>query len=301
MGNVLPGTSNGRDRANPFSALLKKRIGVHKLGFVFSWTRKGESVSGNDERYARQDGLVDHSVWHKKRVVFIGGGSIGHPSLELMARHGVGTNGRIWLIDGDEVNPRNLLSTYSERHLGLAKVEAQLEILTGIDSRFRERVTLWNKMLDRDDIQHVVKIAGNADLLCLFADDLPLMMEISDATHAIVPQVMAVCGETCDVAEIAFSTPKTVQLSRIMGKRERQRIEKPKALGVDTITVAAYAASVALRLLLGDGKGSEFLAPCHSNAPLFIQQFRRVGMFENFPDDIVRSTVIVGVSDESPH
>ena len=54
---------------------------------------------------------------------------------------------------------------------------------------------------------------------------------------------------------------QTPPLRTTLGNRRRQTIDKPQALGSDTAYIANLVASLCLRLLLGDAKGSE-LFPC---------------------------------------
>lgn len=249
------------------------------------------------QRYSRVSEILDYTVLHRKRVLIIGLGAMGSLVINQLVRHGVGTEdpGRLYLIDGDLVDAANLIRTsYVPKHIGMAKTEAMTEIIREINNAVN--VSCGNKMLEHKDIPKIVEIAHNSDLLCLFADDFELMMEISDQCYNICPQLMAVFAERCDLAEIGFSWPgTTVPLSITMGQRaHRQRIDSAQALGVDTAYVAVFVASICLRLLLNDAKGSEFLPPCYANAPLFVMGLRHTWIFSDLPEDHVRSVVLVG-------
>jgi hypothetical protein len=92
---------------------------------------------------------------------------------------------------------------------------------------------------------------------------------------------------------VGFSIPRqTPSLAVTMGQRKRTRIEQPKALGCDTAYVCSFVTGLCLRLLLGDREGSE-LFPCYANAPLYLLGLRRTWIFEQQPDDVVRSTINV--------
>ncbi len=248
-----------------------------------------------DKRHARIDQLIDVNVLAVRRATVVGIGTIGSVVVDQFARHGVGRRppGRLRLIDGDDVQFRNLVgSPYLVRHVGRPKVQAAEEIIHDIDSDIN--VSHWNRFLTEEDIPQVVEFARRSDLLCLFADDFGLMLRIADACHAICPQVMAMCGERCDTAEVAFSVPgQTVPLSATIGRRELERIEAPQALGCDTAYVANFVAALSLRLLLGDGRENELL-PCYSNTPMYVLGLRRRSLFEHMPPDHVRLIVLVG-------
>ena len=108
---------------------------------------------------------------------------------------------------------------------------------------------------------------------------------------------MAAFGPRSDYAEVAFSLPNaTPPLSTTMGRRTREGIRQPEALGCDTVWVASFVAALCIRLLLGGAKGSDLL-PCYANTPLFILGLRRSWVFENQPEDMARSIVLVQVEE----
>jgi hypothetical protein len=122
------------------------------------------------------------------------------------------------------------------------------------------------------------------------------MTEIAGAIGKSCPHVIAPMGERCDFAEVVFATQQTASLKKTLGKRSRSSIRSPRALGVDTVFVASYVASMCLRLLLGDAKGTNLCVPCHANAPLHVLGLRKSWLFEKMPDSQSRSAVIVHVS-----
>ena len=247
-------------------------------------------------RYGRIADLVDLDVLAVRRVTLIGCGSMGQPISDQLARHGVGTRppGRLRLIDGDTVAARNGVGThFPESDQGRLKVEVTSEMIHAANGEVN--VSYWNQMLTPADIPAVADLAGQSDLLGLFADSFELMLQISDRCADICPQIMAVFGPNADYAEVAFSVPgATPPLSTTMGRRKRESISQPQALGCDTAYVANFAAAVCLRLLLGSAKGSELL-PCYTNAPLFVLGLRKSWLFEQEPDDIARTIVRVRV------
>ena len=249
-------------------------------------------------RYGRIAGLVDLAALAARRVTMLGAGSMGCPVAVQLARHGVATRGagRLRLIDGDTVSERNLVGTdYRREHVGMPKVEALAAVIRECNDRVN--VSYWNRMLGAGDIQSVVDLAGQSDLLCLFADTFDLTLRIADACSEICPQVMAVFGPRADYGEVAFSLPRsTPPLSMTVGKRSRRSISKPEALGCDTVWVASFVAALCIRLLLGGARGSDLLQ-CYLNTPLFILGLRRSWVFENQPQDVVRSIVLVQVEE----
>jgi hypothetical protein len=249
-------------------------------------------------RYGRIARLVDLDVLAVKRVTMLGAGSMGCPVAVQLARHGVATRGagRLRLIDGDNVSERNLIGTdYRRQHVGMPKVEALAAIIHECNDSVN--VSYWNRMLGAGDIQSVVDLAGQSDLLCLFADTFDLTLRIADACSGICPQVMAVFGPRADYGEVAFSLPRsTPPQSRTLGKRSRRSISKPEALGCDTVWVASFVAGLCIRLLLGGAKGSDLL-PCYLNTPLFILGLRQSWVFENQPQDVARSIILVQVEE----
>jgi hypothetical protein len=245
-------------------------------------------------RYGRIAGLVDLDALAPKRVTIIGAGSMGGPVAVQLGRHGVGTRGagRLRVIDGDVVSERNLIGTdYRLQHVGMPKAEALAAIIRECNDQVN--VSYWNKMLTEGDVGAVVGLARQSDLLGLFADGFDIMLRIADACSEVCAQVMAVFGPRADYAEVAFSLPgATPPLSWTLGKRRRQTIAKPEALGCDTVWVASFVAALCIRLLLGEAKGSELL-PCYTNTPVLLAGVRKSWVFENQPPDVARSIVLV--------
>lgn len=252
-------------------------------------------ADGPDQsRYGRLHGLVDYEWLGQRSVTCIGLGSMGQPVVEQLVRHAVGTRlpGRVRAIDGDHVTPRNLIGTgYRESDLGKPKAQAAAEILQAIDRNVN--VSYWQQMLDHTHLDQVEAMAAESDLLILAADAVELMLDLADRCQGRCPIVMGVFGARADTAEAAYSIPgQTAPLRVAMGRRQRKTIEKPTALGCDTGYVAHFVAALCLRLLLGDRKGSE-LFPCYANAPLLLLGQRRTWIFEQQPDDVVRSIINV--------
>lgn len=249
-----------------------------------------------NSRYGRLTGLVDAKTLASKRVTIIGLGAMGHHIANQFIRHGVAsaTDGIIRLIDGDIVSERNLIGTeYLEKHISMPKAEAAAMIIREINSD--ANVLFWNHMITEKDMLAITQLASQSDLLCLFADSFDLMIEISKKCANICPILIAVFGENCNFAEVAFSLPGiTSTLEQTMGKRKRTAISKPTALGCDTIYVASFVSAVCLRLLLGDAFGKD-LIPCYANAPLFVIGLRKTWIFENQPNDIARTIIHVKV------
>ena len=251
-----------------------------------------------ESRYGRLTDLVDPSALAPRRVILIGLGAMGHPVANQLARHGVGRSppGQVWLIDGDRVSARNLIGTeYRTAHLGMPKAQAAAEMITEINDEIS--VAYWDRMLTRDDVPEVAELARQSDLLGLLADSFEQMLEISDCCANLCPQVMAAFGPRADFAEVAFSVPGGRPISSVVGRRRREAIAKPRALGCDTAFVAAFVSSLCLRLLLGDAKGSELMT-CYADAPLFLIGVRHSWIFEDQPEDIVR--IIVNAQIETP-
>ena len=247
-------------------------------------------------RYGRIAGLVNVDTLAIKRLTIIGLGSMGEPLASQTVRHGVATRspGRLRLIDGDDVSPRNLIGTeYRLEHLGVPKVQAAADIIREINDE--ANVSYWNQMVCQDDVPAIVDIVKQSDLLALCADSFELMLEISSRCAEICPQVMAVFGPNVEHAEVAFSVPGVTQpIAKTMGIRKRQAIAEPRGLGCDTAYVSSFVAAVCLRLLLGDTAGEQLIT-CYSNAPLFVLGLRRSWIFADQPEEIARSIVRVHV------
>lgn len=245
--------------------------------------------------FGRIDGLIDVPVLQRKRVTLIGAGSMGNPVADQLVRHGVATAapGRIRIIDGDVVEARNLIGTgYRQCHIGKSKAEATVEMLREINGEVN--VSYWHRDLEDNDIDRISDMAAQSDLVGLFADSFDLMARIADRCYDLCPTVMALFGPQVDHAEVAFSLPKqTPPLAATMGRRPRQQIDKPQALGCDTAYVASFVAALCLHLLIAGHKGQE-LFTCFANAPLFVLGLRRTWLFAKQPDDVVRSIYCVG-------
>lgn len=258
--------------------------------------RKGKSLNKDElqSRYDRINGIVDRRRWQTKGVTLLGLGSMGQPISSQLARHGVATRapGRIRLIDGDIVSPRNLIGTeYRLVHLNQPKAVAASEIIKEINEDVN--VSYWNQNIKDNDVPHIIDLATRSDLLGLFADSFELMLKISDQCYDICPQVMAFFGPNADYGEVAFSVPgTTVKISEAIGKRNRKAIAKPTALGCDTAYISNFVASVCMRILHGDAEDT-LLVPCYSNASLFIAGLRDLWIFEKQPSDILRTIVCV--------
>lgn len=266
------------------------------MNFALDLMTRGKSLKHVDpkSRYGRIAGLVDVDALAAKRLTIIGLGSMGQPISSQMARHGVATRspGRLRLIDGDTVTPRNLIGTeYRLEHLDVPKVQASANIVGEINGEVN--VSYWNRMISRGDIPAIIDMAKQSDLLTLCADSFELMLEISSRCEDICPQVMAVFGPNVEHAEVAFSVPEVTQpIPKTMGKRKRQAIAEPRGLGCDTAYVSSFVTAVCLRLLLGT-TADEQMIPCYANAPLFVLGLRRSWIFANQAEDIARSIVCV--------
>jgi hypothetical protein len=250
----------------------------------------------DEDQYGRFRDLVDLAVLQAARVTVIGAGSMGNPVILHLADVGVGSKGggRIRIIDGDVVSLRNLSGTgYGKSHVGISKPKATTALIHEKDPDIN--VSAWERQLVPTDIPDLVRQAHMSDLVCHFYDDWAIFGRAADACHDTCCQIAAFFGEECSTAEIGFSIPGiTPRLSFTMGQRKRRAIGKPRALGTDTASVAAFVAHVCLGLLLGDARGSEYF-PCHSDAPLLLMGLRPVWIFEKQPFDLVRSVYCVGM------
>lgn len=267
-----------------------------------AWTKGGNSLSADnhESQHGRVFRLIDTSALARKCFTALGAGSAGQPVIEQMARHGVGTHpdGRIQVVDGDRVSLRNLIGTgYRKAHIGAPKAQVCAEMLREIDDRVNA-ISCHRHLADHD-IPTVIQMARRSHLLGLFADSFDLMLRIADQCHSLCPQVMVAFGHRADYAEVGFSIPnRTPPLSTTMGRRRRQAIEQPEALGCDTAYIADFVAALCLRLLLGNSKGADLL-PCYSDAPLFVVGLRRSWIFERQPEDMLRSIICVGAHELS--
>ena len=93
------------------------------------------NANENRNQFAAIAGLIDIDVLANKRVTIIGLGRMGQPVVEQLVRHGVGMgpHGRLRLIDGDRIEPRNIVGTgYRASHVGMLKTEAMANIITEI-------------------------------------------------------------------------------------------------------------------------------------------------------------------------
>mgnify|MGYP006283426121 FL=1 len=250
-----------------------------------------------DDRYGRIEGLIDLAPIQTARVTIAGLGTVGNSVAMDLGRHGLATQspGRIRLIDGDNVELRNLIGTaYRQDHVGTPKAEATASMLREINDA--ANVSYRNRMIDTSNLDEVVQLAGQSDLLCLFADAFDLMSTLADQCHGTCTVVMAAIGDQADVAEVGFSVPgQTPPLSHTMGRRKRRAISKPKALGCDTGFITSFISSLCIRLLIDQALGKQLL-PCYADAPLYVIGLRRVWLFEQFPDDVVRSVICVAQS-----
>ncbi|MCC6680481.1 MAG: ThiF family adenylyltransferase [Phycisphaeraceae bacterium] len=239
--------------------------------------------------------LIDvRDVLNKRLAVIGSGGRMGLQVCELLLRAGVGTgeDGRICLIDGQDVEVPNLLYGYCEADVKKSKVDAQAEHLLEINSSVN--VNKRCRRITRKDKGEIVSLARDSHLLCWFIDD-PVVSEMTNACHDICPQVQAHFLERADVAEVAISIPGvTPPLTKTLGHRRYQSIGGAQALGVDVSFVTSFVAGVCLRLLIGDGKGADLL-PAYGNAPLYVIGLRRALMFSDMPQDQIRSIYVVAV------
>jgi molybdopterin/thiamine biosynthesis adenylyltransferase len=251
----------------------------------------------NDAIYARIDSLVDRPALAASRVIVLGQGRAGQPITEQLARHGVGTDpeGSILCCDGDDVGPHNLVGThYGMRHIGMPKSDASVSLIREFNPLVNARS--YPKKITTNDIPDLVRLAPGVDLMVLAMDAFRLVPEIARQCHGHCVMLGVFFGERCDYAEIVFSIPGVTQsIAETLGQRQRQAIAGAAALGTSTEFVTCYAAEIALRLLLGDRKGSE-LVQCFSNAPLIICGLRPTWIFANQSPDIARSAAHVGVN-----
>ena len=247
-------------------------------------------------RYGRIIDQVDVRALERKRFACLGCGSIGNPVALHHIRKGVGTKapGRYLFVDGDKVEDRNFIGThYRQIHVGMPKAQATAEMLREINDQ--ANVTYWNHMIVEEDIPEIVQRAQQFDLLGLFADSFGLMLKISEVCYDTCPQVIVAMGPGADYAEVGFSIPNvTVPLTHTFGRRKREAITKPQALGTSTAFIADFVAELCLCLLLGNAKGHELLE-CYANAPLFILSLRPSWIFQNQPKDVCRIIYRVAV------
>ncbi len=125
-----------------------------------------------------------------------------------MARHGVATcsPGRLSFIDGDHVEERDLIGTeYRMKHLGMPKVGAAASIVHEINPHVH--ISGWEKMIDDAAVSRVVEVAGQTDLLGLFAGSCDVMLKLAKSCASICPQVMTAIGLHAHFAEVGFSIP----------------------------------------------------------------------------------------------
>jgi molybdopterin/thiamine biosynthesis adenylyltransferase len=254
----------------------------------------------NLERYARFKSLIDVDVLFRARVLVIGLGSLGCPVAKLLVQHGVAdSQGMLLGMDGDRVEWRNLgCCDYTPAQIGKPKAEALAELIRNMNPS--TRFTPLSETLNRERFGEIASLAGELDLLCLFAlaDEFELILDLSDTCYTLCPQVTAVFGARCDTAEIAFSYPEqTPRLRKTMGERKMQQLVTPEALGIDTSYVANIVANLCIGLLLAGEKGHALLLPVEANAPLFMAHLRPAW---GFTPDNPRGIWIVGSSDESP-
>ena len=249
-----------------------------------------------NSRYGRTKDQADNKFLETTQAAVLGNGSIGNPVALQMVRHGVGTKspGRITLMDGDVVEHRNFIGTHFRQiHIGRPKAQATAEMLLEINDRVN--VSYARRMLTEDDIGDIALQAQMKNLLCLFADSFSLMLKISEVCYDTCPQVIVAIGPGGDYAEVGFSIPNvTVPLTRTFGRRKREAITKPQALGTSTAFIADFVAELCLCLLLGNAKGHELLE-CYANAPLFILGLRPSWIFQNQPKDVCRIIYRVAV------
>jgi hypothetical protein len=260
---------------------------------------KGRSFEHRDRsrRYGRVSSLIRVDTLAARSAMLVGLGSMGLPVANQLVRHGVASRppGRLHLVDGDVVDERNLIGTdYRFEHLGRAKVLAARGILTEINHAVA--VSVWDRTVREPDLPRLVDIAGQVNLVGLFADSFDLMVDLADRCAGLCPVVMAVFGPNADYAEVAFSVPReTAPIRRLVGQRERTRIESPSALGCDTAFVAQFVAAVCLELLL-DPADRGTVIPLHYEAPLMIIGVRKRWIFEDQPADVARMAVYVQTS-----
>lgn len=247
------------------------------------------------DQHGRIERLVDVEHLTSRKVTIIGLGRMGQPVAAQLVRHGVATGegGHLWIIDGDRVQAHNLIGTDClHEHIGRPKAEAAASLLRVIDPQVN--VTYWYRELADADARQVHSLAQRSDLMCLFADDWALMLDFADRCADCCPLVMAVFGSRVDLAEVGWSIPgKTPPLRATMGHRKRTAIQGAAALGCDISFVTSVVAGVCLSLLLDGRHGSDML-PCDAGAPLLLIGLRRTWIFENQPDDVVRSIIRVG-------
>ena len=251
-------------------------------------------MNRGNPRYDRIAALADVDALAFKRVTLIGAGSIGLSIATQMARHGVATcsPGQLRIIDGDHVEERDLIGTeYRMKHLGTSKVDAAVSIVHEINPDVN--ISCWEKMIDDAAVSRVVEVAGQTDLLGLFADSFDVMLKLAKSCAGMCPQVMAAIGLYADYAEVAFSIPGvTVPIGVTMGSGKWTAIGTPGAFGCDTAFIASFVASLCLELLL-DPQDRGKLVCCHADAPLFLVGVREPWLFQNEPEETCRSVSCV--------
>lgn len=239
-----------------------------------------------------------------RRVTLVGAGSMGLSIATQMARHGVATcsPGRLRIIDSGRVEERDLIGTeYRMKHLGTPKVDAAISIVHEINPYVN--LSGWENMIDDAAISSMVEVAGQTDLLGLFAGSCDVMLKLAKSCASICPQVMTAIGLHAHFAEVGFSIPGvTAPIDVTMGSgkwaaigstgsRKRIAIGTSGAFGCDTAFIASFVASLCLELLL-DPRERGKLVCCQPDAPLFLIGVREPWLFHE-PEEACKTVSCV--------
>jgi len=251
-------------------------------------------MSSYEPRYARIRELVDVDLLHKKGIAFLGCGTVGFNVAIQMATHGVGVNNVFYLLDKDKVSERNLVGSYPfVKYVGLPKVTALANTIRAIDSRIS--VQCLEEHITPENQENIFRLITRANLVCLFADNYPLMLSISERYYRAVPMVIARIGNMAELAEVCFSIPsETVKICDVFNGAKTNTTEKPKALGFDTSFVTNFMSALCLQIL--EGKSNPNLPKCDPDYSLYLISLKKQGHFADtrfFPKDQSRSIMAV--------
>jgi molybdopterin/thiamine biosynthesis adenylyltransferase len=111
------------------------------------------------------------------RVLVVGAGGLGAPTMIALAHAGIGTIG---IVDDDEVEKTNLHRQilFRERDVGRPKAEAAKDAITWINERISVEVHSTRFLP-----HNAIELAGMYDLIVEGSDNFPTKFLVADAAH----------------------------------------------------------------------------------------------------------------------
>jgi molybdopterin/thiamine biosynthesis adenylyltransferase/rhodanese-related sulfurtransferase len=259
----------GSGQRSLLAAEALQRMGYRRvssvIGGMAAWRAAGLPVATGAldadaaERYARQVllpqvGEAGQAKLAAARVVVIGAGGLGAPSLLYMAAAGVG---HITLVDDDRVERSNLHRqvVHADARVGMSKAESARLTLAALNPRVDVRV-----VVDRLRAENVEALVAGHDIVVDGADNFATRYLLAAATRRLgVPMVYAAIERFTGQASVFDPRRADSPCYRCLFPEPPSAADAPNCseagvLGVLPGLVGLVQATEAIKLILGIGQ-----------------------------------------------